>query len=545
MPAVTMEIDGIGGTVRTFFITASFVVLGCAFNLCAAPSITGVTNSAGNVPVGLPNSGIAQGSILVVYGSGLGPSALLEVSAYPLPTTQGLGGTTVTVTVGSVTETCIMFYTVSSQVAAILPSATPTGTGKLTVSFGGQSASTAITVTAAGFNTYALNNVGSGPAVVTDAFFNAITMANPAYPGETLILWGTGLGAVNGDETEQPQQYDLGTGVQVFVENQPAMVLYGGRSGDAGLDQINFTVPLGISGGCRTSIAVLEKGVASNVTTIAVAPQGQSTCGDTFGLLTLASMQKALATGTLNTAEIALNRFGNENDVVAGSFLSYPVASLIRSYGGSGGASIGSCTAYELQGSSVFADPVQPPGLDAGSSLTLIGPEGTKTVAENPTGTYAATLGGASSYIVPGVFSVSNGSGGPSVGAFNIGLTLPPSITFTNFPATVNRAQNLTLTWSNNAAYQVVSIFGISGVPVSSTKTNYVEFFCTANASAGQFTIPAAVLSLLPANGYGATGAPGVGLQISGITVEHFTVTGIDTALFSAFTYSGGVAKLQ
>lgn len=529
---------------RIFFTTTIFV-LGCAASLCAAPSITGVTNSAGNVPVGLPNSGIAQGSIFVVYGSGLGPAALVEVSSYPLPTTQGLAGTTATVTVGSVTENCIMFYTVSGQVAAILPSATPTGTGTLTVTYLGQSASTPITVTAAGFNTYALNNVGSGPAVVTDANFKVITMVNPAYPGETLILWGTGLGAVTGDETEHPNQYDLGTGVQVFVENQPATVLYGGRSGDAGLDQINFTVPLGISGGCRTSIAVLEKGVASNVTTMAVAPQGQSTCGDSFGLLTLASMQKALATGTLNTAEIALNRFSNENDVVTGSFLSYPLATLTRSYGGSGGASIGSCTAYELQGSSVFADPTQPPGVDAGSSLTIIGPEGTKTAAESTTGTYAATLGGAGSYIVPGVFTVSNGSGGPSVGAFDVGLTLPPPVTFTNLPATVNRAQDLTLTWTNSGPFSVVSIFGVSGGAVSSTKTNYVEFFCTGNAATGQFTIPSAVLSLLPANGYGAVGSPGVGLQISGITVNHFTATEIDTALFSAFTYNGGVAKLQ
>jgi uncharacterized protein (TIGR03437 family) len=52
-----------------------------------------------------------------------------------------LGGTTVTVTVGSVIETCIMFYTLSTQVAAVLPSATPVGSGTLTVTFQAQSAS--------------------------------------------------------------------------------------------------------------------------------------------------------------------------------------------------------------------------------------------------------------------------------------------------------------------------------------------------------------------------------------------------------------------
>jgi hypothetical protein len=53
---------------------------------------------------------------------------------------------------------------------------------------------------------------------------------------------------------------------------------------------------------------------------------------------------------------------------------------------------------------------------------------------------------------------------------------------------------------------------------------------------------------LLPANGYGSVGVRGVGLQIAGIALDRFTVTGspgIDTALFSAFTYNGAVAEAQ
>src|ERR1700678_619992 len=98
-------------------------------------------------------------------------------------------------------------------------------------------------------------------------------MLNPAHPGQTLILWGSGLGAVTGDETEPPVQIDLGTGVQVSVEGQPATVLYGGRGSSPGLDQINFVVPAGVSG-CRTSVAVTVKGVVGNITTIAIAPAG-------------------------------------------------------------------------------------------------------------------------------------------------------------------------------------------------------------------------------------------------------------------------------
>jgi uncharacterized protein (TIGR03437 family) len=241
--------------------------------LAAAPSLGGIYSAASWVPPKLPNSGIAQGSIFVVTGTGLGPSTLQQAPSIPLPATQGLAGTTIQVTVASVTETCIMLYSWTSQVSAILPSATPTGTGVLTLSFQGATSSIPITVLAANFGTFTLNEGGSGPAVVTNASYQAVTMINPAHPGDTVVLWGTGLGAVTGDETEPPVQVDLGTGVQVFVGGQPAKVVYGGRSNYSGLDQIDFTVPSGIATGCKTSLVVLVKGVTGNVTTTAIAPR--------------------------------------------------------------------------------------------------------------------------------------------------------------------------------------------------------------------------------------------------------------------------------
>ena len=522
-------------------------LLGCAVGVCAAASITGVTNAASNLPPGMPNSGVAQGAIFAVYGAGLGPSTLQQAQSFPLPTTQGLAGTTVTVTVGGVTKTCPMLYTLATQVAGVLPSATPVGTGTLTVTYQGASASIAIQVLAAGFGTIALNSSGTGPAVVTDAFFKPITMVNPAYPGQTLILWGSGLGAVTGDETQPPQEVDLGTGVQVFVGNQPAAVLYGGRSGYPGLDQINFTVPAGISPGCTTSIAVLEKGVVGNVTTMAVAPVGQSTCGESGGFLTAANLQKAVATGTLNIANVYFYHFSGstESDTLAADFFSYPLDSLIRSYGGSLGPSIGSCNAYEALGSDVPVDPIQPPRLDAGQSLVLTGPAGTKTVAASSTGKYEGVLGASSSFIVPGAYTVSNGNGGANVGGFNGNLTLPPPISFTNLPATINRAQDLTVRWSDSSAFSVVSIFGISGVPLSLSRTSYLGFTCTAAASAGQFTIPSVILRMIPPNGYGAVGVPGMSMQIGGAISGNFTAPGIDTGVFTAFGFSGSVVKVQ
>jgi uncharacterized protein (TIGR03437 family) len=524
-------------------------LLGCAATMAAAPAITGVYNAASWLPTALPNSGVAQGAIFTVTGTGLGPSALQQVQSYPLPTTAGLGGTTVQVTVGAITETCIMIYIVATQVAAILPSATPIGAGTLTLTYEGGRSSIAIQVLAADFGTFTLNEGGTGPGVLTDTSYNPITMVNAAHPGDTLILWGSGLGAVTGNETEPPVQVDLGTGVQVEVEGQPATVLYGGRGSSPGLDQINFIVPTGVSG-CKTSVAVIVKGVAGNVTTTSIAPAGQATCGDTYNGLTTANLRKALTSGTLNMGGVVLSRVDNVADVLTATFRSYDLNSLIRSYGGSTGPSVGSCAAYETSGSTLeVVDPVQPTYLNAGPALTITGPNGTRTVTATSTGNYPATLASnAPVYLAPGNYTVANGSGGANVGPFTWGVTLPANVV-PNIPASVNRAQDLTITWTGGTGFSAVSIIGYTGVAATASLNSYVEFVCSALASAGQFTIPASILSLLPPGGYGLPGKPGVNIQVAGIpTNPYFTATGspgIDVGIFSAFITSGGIAAIQ
>ena len=56
-----------------------------------------------------------------------------------------------------------MLYTYAGQVAAILPSATPIGTGTLTLTYQGASTTFDIQVVAASFGMFALNQDGSGP----------------------------------------------------------------------------------------------------------------------------------------------------------------------------------------------------------------------------------------------------------------------------------------------------------------------------------------------------------------------------------------------
>jgi uncharacterized protein (TIGR03437 family) len=519
-----------------------------------AASISGVYNAGSWLPPSLPNSGIAQGAIFTVTGTGLGPGALQQVQSYPLPTTQGFAGTTVQVTVGTVTESCIMIYTVASQVAAILPSATPVGNGTLTVSYQGASASIAIQVVAGDFGMFTLNEGGSGPAVVTDLSYNAITMVNPAHPGDSLILWGTGLGAVTGDETEPPAAANF-QGVQVLIENQLVTPGYAGRSSSPGLDQINVTVPAGIGGGCKTSIAVVVNGVTGNVVSTSIAPVGQATCGDTYGALTTANLQKALTSGSLNIGAVDLSRIGSENDdTLGGSFATYPLNSLIRSYGGSYAPSIGSCIAYEVTYGTplILTDPIVTtlPHLDAGAALVASAANGAPASASAiSTGLYLSAVGvPGKAFISPGTYSVTNGNGGAQVPAFNWSATLPSPIGTSGLPTSINRAQNLTVTWSGSGAFSAVAILGYSAVPLSAALNSWVEFVCEAPATAKQFTIPAAIVSLLPTNGYGDVGVTGAGLQIAGVVDDRFTVTGtpgLDAGVLTVFTSSGVVAKVQ
>ena len=53
------------------------------------PTITAVENAATNIPPGLPNSAIAQGSLFVVKGSNLGPKDVVIAGTFPLQTTIG------------------------------------------------------------------------------------------------------------------------------------------------------------------------------------------------------------------------------------------------------------------------------------------------------------------------------------------------------------------------------------------------------------------------------------------------------------------------
>ena len=511
----------------------------------AAPSIAGIFNSASWAPSGMANGDIAQGSIFVVTGSGLGPASLQQVTSYPLPTTAGIGGTSMQATINSQPFDCIMIYSSANQVAAIMPSRAIIGTGTLTLLYQGVQTTFPIKVVAASFALFTVNERGSGPGVITDGS-NAPQIkvpTNPAHAGDTLVAWGTGLGGTTGDETIPPVQVDLKTGVQVFVGNQSATVTYGGRGSSPGLDQINFVVPSGVTG-CYVSVAMLNKGVVGNFTTIPIAAPGQTACSDTVGGYSVSNLLKLQSSGSLKTGAISLQRGVGSQDSVTAGFQNFNLLSLIGSRGLSGAPSPGSCLTLEILtsgGVTDISDPVTGIGLDAGANLTVTGPGGAQSIPASSKGFYSDTF---SNFLNPGSYTI-KGSGGADVGAFSASLNVPQAINWNNIVSAnlVPRSQDLLITWTG-AQNDLVEILGTTNLPSTGSLTPVLEFICTAVGSAGQFSVPTLVLSTIP-NIAEIQSVPAFRLSVSDLAFTPFTATGLDTGYVYSFNFVSTLSAFQ
>jgi uncharacterized protein (TIGR03437 family) len=487
------------------FVTVMILSSSSAFAANPAIAAKGVKNAASYADPELPNGAIGQGSIFNVFGSNMGPASLAYASSLPLPT--NLSGTQVSVTVNGSTVQCYMIYASAGQVAAILPSTTPAGTGTIAVSYNGAASATApIKVVASSFGIFTINQQGGGQAVVQDANykFNSATFA--FQPGETVVLWGTGLGPISGSDANAPPSGNLpGIKVTVYVGGVAAPVTYAGRSGYSGDDQVAFTIPNGVSGcnvpvGVYVSAANGSNTVVSNFTTIAV---GSDTTCSSPGL-TPSFLQTLASGGNVRIGAVVLAR---------STIVSPLIPTPITQDSGTGGFALRSSSTY-AQGldlnygacaiePSVVPQTVTLTQLDAGPVINVSGPNGAKTLAQlkGTVGSYDSTLGGGFAlpgqtppplYLAPGTYSVDNGAGGKDVGAFKFNLTVPPPLTWTNFPSNniISRSSPLTVNWTGGDPNSDVYLSGSSGVSTAAE----VTFICRARVSDGSITVPVSIL---------------------------------------------------
>jgi uncharacterized protein (TIGR03437 family) len=512
----------------------------------APPSIDRLANNYSYTLPGLPNYGIAQGSIFDVFGSNLsnGSTGLLSV-----PLTTSVLGTTVDVTVNGTTTHALLYYTTPSQIAAILPSATPVGDGTITVTKGGMSASASIHVVQSAFGILTLNGGGTGPAAAFDVNNQYLGFTNALNPGDYFILWGSGVGPAPGDESVTQLPTDLSSvPFSIEVGGVPAQVYYRGRSQYPGLDQVIGIVPGGVTPGCWVSVVTRSGNVVSNFATVPVASSGRVCADDAMGL-TAAQMQELMARKTINVGILQLDKLLNTQYAIPNAIVDVDAATAqfmkvnTTDFASAPlGPSLGSCMVVgSLDG--VMPWPRFPAAaLDAGPSVRVTSGTGmsatipyvTNIAAFNDTlatalwaggqpsieataGAYAGKVGGAAGsapLMIPdtggGTYTFDNGSGGGDVSAFQGTVTVPsPVVSWfqAKLLPTVSLTGGLTVVWSGVDPQSYVQISGRStGAGASLNGATIMQFTCTAPGAAGKFTIPDSVLKSIPP--YGALSIP-------------------------------------
>jgi uncharacterized protein (TIGR03437 family) len=569
---------------RTGLIVASFFIL-AASTLWAQPTIraeSGVLNASSYLP------DIARGSWFVIFGTGLGPANIVVYSgAVPFPTE--LAGTRVTFTpaAGGTAIDARLWYTLAGQLAGLLPSTAAAGDYDVRVIFNNQTSAprrVKVVDRAFGFATQAQN--GSGPAQATygGLDLNRFTTGTlgqyttrPARTSDTMILWGTGLGAdpssdVNGassgDQTAAAQ-------VRVIVGGIEVTPAYAGRSpGAPGLDQINFTVPTGVAPNCFVSIQVRAGGRTSNLGTIAVAEAGRTACTHpTFSEAQLITLDRGgtLTIGAVSMAKLStrvtvpiFGTFDTITEGISASFDKFNVDAV--SSANFSALQIGACYLFRRSGDLAdLALGTAPSPLDAGAVLTLNGPNAVNRAIPRVTNSksfadtfYSSGIAGVgasgSPTIAQGTYTIS-GTGGADVGAFSASVDVPGNFVWTNQDAvnTIARSAGQNITWTGGGS-GIVLIFGGSVVQTGGSLTDgtydAVFFQCSAQASAGSFTIPGSVLQQVPAVGSDPTSGNFGNLTV--MTIPDVTrgqgsfsapLTAGGRTDFATFMYSIGASK--
>jgi hypothetical protein len=333
-------------------------------------------------------------------------------------------------------------------------------------------------------------------------------------------------------------------------------VFYAGRSPDfAGLDQLNFRIPNGVTG-CYVPLVVVVDGVPSNYTYISIAPAGQSVCTDPNGF-TSQQLQQLLSGQAIRYGSIALTRISGSilgmdtvTDTASATFASYTPQGLIYSTPPSGISTVGACTVYQFSGQG-GSDPgfslIPPTPLDAGTTLTINGPNGQKAIPRVDPGSYFAFLNsitvggfevpGGPPYFAPGAHTIA-GTGGTSVPAFQVVKNVPQFLVWSNRDQinNISRANGVTVQWTGGVAGSIVVITGTSFLQLSAERFVGAGFTCQAPVAAGQFTVGPEVLQVLPPSAL-IEGFSTGGLQVGSSAASQANIPNLDitNVVFSSF----------
>jgi len=484
-------------------ITLMFTTFGASGGAATGPpAITAIRNNSSGISAGFPSYGIAPSSIFVVTGTGLADpgTPVLEDSTQAGGIPLTLHGASISVTVNGVTTHPGIYYTSPTQIAAVLPASTPTGNGKLTVTYGGVASNAAaflVVPAALGINTY-----GTNSGVATDAVnYTLLTYANSGTPGENIVLWTTGLGAdpADSDVSYTATPHAVNTPLQIYIGGVRATILYQGSAGYPGVNQINITIPAAAPNGCWVSLAAVSGGVLSNIASLPI-NSGGGVCVDPVDGLTGNQLAPS-GSGTLRVGLVSIQ--GNTRKNILTNTAGGTFEAITGAYSPNQPVSPGGCIVDYLQPATIGSLK----GLDPGT-ITVTGPDGVSLALPSPLGLgiYTATLSATAIPQTGGTFTV-KGSGGADVGPFTAVVDFSnPLLSWTNpdVATTVDRSQDLTVNWTGGNTGSYVYVTGVStSKATSTTPSATLGFTCLVSAGDGKVTVPSYILSALPAGSGG------------------------------------------
>jgi len=280
-------------------------------------------------------------------------------------------------------------------------------------------------------------------------------------------------------------------------------------------------------------------------------------------------MEKLRSTGQLRSGHVKLKKttivdLKGSLDAVTSFFSRHVTATALNAVSfETDTLPYGTCTvvsgSVRVEDLELPGDPTGVPRLRGGAYINLQGPRGSKQIEKRSNAEYyGASVGGGipgltndwgPEYLVPGLYTVDHPAG-PDVGAFRATLTLPAPIEWTNRDSfsVVRRSQDLTVTWTGGDSAKEYVVIG--GRSVVATNRIGAGIRCVERASAGRFTIPAWLLSTLPAT----SGLfPGTSLPTGAVTFDTHTIVeparfqaqGIDVGYFGYQLVNWKVAAFQ
>ncbi|MDX2269050.1 MAG: hypothetical protein NW208_13155 [Bryobacter sp.] len=465
----------------------------------------GVFNAASFTPAGLPGAAIARGSIFTIFGRNLGPAMPVTAS---FPIGMVLSGTALEVCVGPNCTAVLPLFVSSSQINAILPSNAPLGRVNLRARVGGVNSNwLTIDTLEASPGLFAINAAGFGPGIVqnfvspTEAPNNSL--GNTARPGQSLILYGTGLGAITAPDNQPAPAGNVGR-VEVLVGEQVVAPDYAGRTPVfAGLDQINFTVPAGTPTGCYVPLRVRSNGrVTSNTVTIAIGPRAGERCDDEHNPLS-----GPVSLGR-RVAAILPQRLENQADVdpyAPFNFLQEWLVARIAQPAPNDFAFSplslpppGACSAYTQSGNWIDQGFQMPVVGDPASALRLrIGAAQSREISPAPFNvmshlanlTYKLTSTARQFFSSPMVSVNAEGIEGQFPTARALSLSNAAAL------RSVSRAQALTVSWSGTTSEDRALV---TLAAYDEAQNASALLACLARAGENSLTIPVALLETLP-----------------------------------------------